>query len=407
MTDIPMKSVTYPGLNNKYLIPEIDSGLNTTGKAADSKVTGDKLNAVNSRTATTETTNTASKNYAKDSYLIYNDKLCKTKAAISSGGTISSSNVEETDIATELSNILTFVKALQPTATAGAHNGIYRGKDISAYLTDGTLWKRLKGSDGYTLFEDLFIGDYIVVNGRSYTLADFDYYFRTGSANVTAHHVVVIPTTYMTIPEGTALYGLDPVQTLSFINTENAGVTVTSQETSIAFKWNATMEAPNTSTTAGGYKYSRMRTVIMKACETLVITDFGSTHVKPIAVYYPDPADATASGIASNWADFNQDDRSNILCKSICDLMNETQVYGQQVWGQGSDYQKVPYEIGIDKFQFAIFALQRDFANIRAYWWLRSVSSATYVARVSDSGLAYRYDSAYTFRVRPRFLLVG
>lgn len=34
-------------------------------------------------------------------------------------------------------------------------------KDITSYYEDGSLWKRLNGSDGYSLFEDIFVGDYI------------------------------------------------------------------------------------------------------------------------------------------------------------------------------------------------------------------------------------------------------
>lgn len=33
-------------------------------------------------------------------------------------------------------------------------------KDITAYYNDGTLWKRLKGSNGYEVLEDIYVGDY-------------------------------------------------------------------------------------------------------------------------------------------------------------------------------------------------------------------------------------------------------
>ena len=103
---------------------------------------------------------------------------------------------------------------------------------------------------------------------------------------------------------------------------------MSSQESARAFKWNATMEAPNTSSTNGGYKFSRMRTVIMKAANTIVINAFGSAHVKAIPVLYYDPAEATNSGLASGWGWFDSDDQTNIKAKSICDLPNETQIYG-------------------------------------------------------------------------------
>lgn len=305
-----------------------------------------------------------------------------------------------------LASAISALNSKLPGAGVGWHNSVYRGKNITSYLTDGSLWNRIKGAGGYDLFADLFLGDYITVGSNSYAIVDFDYYIRCGSVDVTEHHVVMMPTGNMNIPAGTALYGVTG-ESLTFINTTNAGVTVSSQESATGFKWNATMEAPNTHSTAGGYKYSRMRRVIMKAAETVVINAFGSSHVKPITVLYYNPSAATDSGLASGWAWFADDDRTSLTCKSICDLPNELQIYGSQVWGQGSAYNNVGYEIGIDKFQFAICALQRNFVNARADWWLRSVISASHAALVGYAGSAVPDGSAAARGVRPRFLLVG
>ena len=286
------------------------------------------------------------------------------------------------------------------SATAGFHNSVYRGKNITSYLTDGSLWGRISGASPYSLFEDLFLGDYITVGSNSYAIVDFDYYLRCGSVDVTAHHIVMMPTGNMNIPSGTALYGASG--TLSFLSD-----TTTGNESATGFKWNATSAAPGTHTTAGGYKFSRMRTVIMKAANTIVINAFGSQHVLPISVLYPNPSSATDSGLASGWTWFADDSQTSATCKSICDLPNETQVYGQQVWGLGSAFGNQAYEVGVDKFQFAIFALHRPFADTRAYWWLRSVRSATDAARVLSDGAADTGGSANVRGVRPRFLLVG
>ena len=290
--------------------------------------------------------------------------------------------------------------------TAGFHNGIYRGKNITSYLTDGSLWNRIKGAGGYALFADLYLGDYITVGSNSYAIVDFDYYLRCGNVDITEHHVVMMPTGNMNIPEGTALYGVSG-QTLQFINTTNAGVTVSSQESATGFKWNAKMSDPNTHSTNGGYKYSRMRQIVMKAANTIVINAFGSSHVKPITVLYPNPSSETASGIASGWAWFANDDQSAADAKSLCDLPNETQIYGQQVWGRGTVYTNMGYEVGTDKFQFAICALQRNFVDTRADWWLRSVGSASLAALVGYVGGAASLGAAAALGVRPRFLLVG
>ena len=46
MANISFKSITFPGLANKYKVPEISNDLMTAGKAADAKATGDALSAL-------------------------------------------------------------------------------------------------------------------------------------------------------------------------------------------------------------------------------------------------------------------------------------------------------------------------------------------------------------------------
>lgn len=302
----------------------------------------------------------------------------------------------QSDVDTLYGNISTTNNSLNKlgeqinSSNAGAHNGIYRGKYLGTSVTAAQYTAIRNGT-----FDDLYLGDYWTIGGHNWVICDFDYYIRCGSVDVNQHHLVMMPSGNMNIPAGTALYGASG--TLALLDGESA----------TAKKWNATSGAPSTHTTAGGYKYSRMRTIIMKAANTIVINAFGSSHVLPFTELYYSPAAATDSGLASGWAWFDKDSQSDIMCKSICDLCNETMVYGQQVWGRGSAYTNVGYEIGIDKFQLAIFALNRNFANIRAGWWLRSVSSATDAAFVSAAGYATSYGSAYANGVRPRFLLVG
>ena len=47
-----------------------------------------------------------------------------------------------------------------PVATALSHNiPLLVPKDITAYITDGTFWKRLAGTDGYAVCGDSYVGD--------------------------------------------------------------------------------------------------------------------------------------------------------------------------------------------------------------------------------------------------------
>ena len=353
--------------------------------------------------APAESAAAASHNYTADDLIVIGQQLLRATANIASGSAITiGTNAEVVTIDSILKEKANAISVIPIQDTAEFHNSVPRGKDISSYFTDGSLQSRISGTNGYKLFEDLWLGDTITRNGRTYMIVDFDYYIRCGeTGGITAHHIVLMPVGNMSIPAGTVLYGSS--DTLTFLN----GSDVTNKETATAFKWNATAEAPNTNTTAGGYKYSRMRTIIMKAADTLVINDFGSNYITPINVLYPNPADAAASGLASGWTWFNSTDWNDILRRSICDLPNETQIYGQQVWGRGSAYTNVGYEVGIDKWQFSYFRMNRDKVNIRATWWLRSVYSAAHAAAVGGDGNANYLGSSIPRVVRPRFCLFG
>ena len=71
---------------------------------------------------------------------------------------------------------------------AGAHNSIYRGKNLGTSVT----YKQWTAINAGT-FNDLYIGDYWTIGGVNYRIAAFDYYLHTGDTECTAHHVVIVP----------------------------------------------------------------------------------------------------------------------------------------------------------------------------------------------------------------------
>ena len=247
--------------------------------------------------------------------------------------------------------------------SAAFHNAIPRGKYLGTSYTTAQKTAITSGT-----FDDLFIGDYWTIDGIDYVICHFDYFINCSNAHVNYHHIIVMPRGVMT--------GLS--------------VTKTSSETTDGYyQWNTS------NSTAGGYIASRMRTVIMLACDTKVKAAFGASNVHTISELYPSAFYSSSDGRATSWAWTSTD--------LICDLCNETMVYGHQVWGKGVTEEG--WEVGIDKWQLAIFRLFPEFANIRAYWWLRSVWSASYVASVYDYGYA-GYDWASAARgVRPRFIV--
>lgn len=246
---------------------------------------------------------------------------------------------------------------------AGFHNSFFRGKSLGTSFTTAQHNAISAGT-----FDDMFIGDYWTIGGIDYVICHFDYYYRCSDSDINYHHIVVMPRGVMT--------GLS--------------VTKTSTETSDGYyQWN------ETNTTSGGYIASRMRTVIMPACDTKVKAAFGSSYVKTISELYPNGHDASTGG-ATGWAWTSTD--------LACDLCNETMLYGAQVWSISNDG-RPGYEVGIDKWQLAIFRLYPAFANIRANWWLRSVRSATSAAYVTNYGIADLRGASSARGVRPRFLV--
>ena len=71
---------------------------------------------------------------------------------------------------------------------AGAHNAIYRGKNLGTAVTTAQ-YNAIKAGT----FDDLYIGDYWVINGVNWRIAAFDYYYRCGDTDLTTHHAVIVP----------------------------------------------------------------------------------------------------------------------------------------------------------------------------------------------------------------------
>jgi hypothetical protein len=229
---------------------------------------------------------------------------------------------------------------------AGAHNSIYRGKNLGTTVTE-EQWEAISSGT----FIDLYIGDYWVIGGVNWRIAAFDYYLNCGDTSFTKHHAVIVPDTCL---------------------------------------YNAQMNTTNVTT--GAYKGSAMYTANLTQAKSTINSAFGSSHVLSHRIYL---SNATSNGRASagEWTD------------STVDLMCEHMVYGSGIFSPVSDGSNVPNNYRVEKGQLPLFALEPSRICNRATWWLRDVITAAGFAIVYDNGNANCNNASNSNGVRPAFCI--
>ena len=229
---------------------------------------------------------------------------------------------------------------------AGAHNSIYRGKNLGTTVTE-EQWEAISSGT----FTDLYIGDYWVIGGVNWRIAAFDYYLNCGDTSFTKHHAVIVP--------DTCLYSAQ-------MNTTNV--------------------------TTGAYKGSAMYTANLTQAKSTINSAFGSSHVLSHRIYL---SNATSNGRASagEWTD------------STVDLMCEHMVYGSGIFSPVSDGSNVPNNYRVEKGQLPLFALEPSRICNRDTWWLRDVITAASFADVAYDGVAGYNTASNSFGVRPAFCI--
>jgi hypothetical protein len=189
----------------------------------------------------------------------------------------------------------------------------------------------------------MYIGDYWTINGTTYLIAAFNYYYNTGDSFLRENHVTLVP--------AGRLYS-------HRMNPEN--------------------------TTEGGYVGSEMYTAGLDQAKTKIRADF-SGHVITHRRYL---CNAVADGQASAGGWFDSD----------IELMNEVMAFGSIVRGKGGFY-----NIGTEKSQLPLFALRPDLVNIRHGWWLRDVGSAGHFVMVGTRGDVLVFSASSSQGIRPVF----
>lgn len=235
---------------------------------------------------------------------------------------------------------------------AGLHNSIYRGKHLGASLTAEQKAQIKSGK-----FNDLWIGDYWIINGITWRIAHFDYWLNCGDTATTKHHVVIVPDSCL---------------------------------------YNAVMN--DTNTTAGAYIGSKMYTENLNQAKSIINDAFGAENILTHRNHFANAMSSStdpAYESAGAWYD------------STVDLMNERMAFGADVFQNIETNGAIPCNYTIDKSQLALFRLDPSRICNRADWWLRDAVSSPIFAGVSDTGNASCTWASTSLGVRPAFGLVA
>ena len=234
----------------------------------------------------------------------------------------------------------------------------YRGKDITEYHNDGSLYEMISNGT----FDDIYVGDYIVANNVTWLVADIDNYLYTGNTPLTKHHLTIIPADNLT---------------------------------------SASMNT--TDTTEGGYYNSQMKQSTLPSILSTYVEPVFNGHVLTYANILTNEVDENANNITSNlykgasnnWSWYN----------SQIDLMSEVNVFGTIILSSNG------LDIGIDNQQYAIFLLKPEFAytngnSKRLSYWLKSVSNSKSFVFADVGGCSDNHALSKSAQgVRPRFLI--
>lgn len=227
------------------------------------------------------------------------------------------------------------------------HANIWRGKNLGTRVTAEQLNTIQDG-----IFKDLFIGDYWVINGTTWRIADMDYFYQVGDMDraFTKHHLVMIP---------------DEILYMGVMN--------------------------DSATTEGGYVGSKMYTTGLIQAKTAINSSFGilvQTHRENLI-------DVTENGrpTHSNW--YN----------CTVELMNEIMVYGCFIRGAMGTGELMARNYTTAKKQLSMFRLNPKMLNKRQNVWLRDINSSETFASVGSYGEASAGLANIPYGVRPYFVI--
>ena len=247
--------------------------------------------------------------------------------------------------------VINLVGGILSINNASFHNSIFRGKDITSYFTDGSLYNRIANGT----FEDLFVGDYIIQNNITWRIAGFDIHLNKGDQPLITHHAVIIP---------------DSNLTTEVMNWEGS--------------------------TEGGYVGSLVYGTTLPSVLTDYITPVFGNHIIEYRAFLTNGINPTGYNSSG----------TNDGCSNSCawfsrklDLMDECEVYGCPIHSSSA------FDCGSAYTQLPLFALAPQYILSDESYWLKDVSTSHSYASVTNSGIADGAWTAAILGVRPRFLI--
>ena len=239
---------------------------------------------------------------------------------------------------------------------AMAHNAVGRGKYLGDHVTD-EQWAEIQAGT----FKGIYIGDFWIIDGITWRIAAFDYWYGNGDTACNTHHIVIVPDSNLLAADGSTTH------------------------------W---MNATNITTGAyvGSDFYTGNNGNTGKAqCRSKIQSAFGSAHILTHREYLKN---AVTNGYESAGAWYDSD----------VEMMTEQMVYGCKVFGNCINGTNAPASYTIDNAQLPLFALDHSKICNRAHWWLRDVASSAAFAGVYATGTCDYDGASYAhIGVRPAF----
>lgn len=218
------------------------------------------------------------------------------------------------------------IAALDAAGLTQMHRNVYRGKNLGSTLTSAQ-----KAAIAAETWDDLFVGDYWLINDIHWRIADINYWKHTGDTEFVRPHLVIVPD-------------------------ENLGE----------------QKMEDTNTTANGYYGSKMVSKYLSTAIGKVNSAFGDAVLEHRVALSNASSNGHASG--SSW-----------YTRKV-DLLTENMVYGSKIMGSMGDGSFIINNDTNSISQLALFALKPDSIATRYTYWLQDVSTSAYFAVVFNNG---------------------